>query len=44
MGINRKKILTANEAKKCAPQPAEKILNRKDHKAGAKVAKKAFPH
>src|SRR5438105_3975597 len=33
MGINRKKILTANEAKKCA-QPGEKILNRKDRKAG----------
>jgi len=28
MRINRKKILTANEAKKCV-QPGEKILNRK---------------
>src|SRR5438045_8521147 len=36
MGINRKKILTANEAKKCARNPEGKILTRKDRKARRK--------
>src|SRR5437763_3574220 len=36
MGINRKKILTANEAKKCARNPERKILTRKDRKARRK--------